>query len=139
MAINLIIKTRKQRINKSKIKRLIKFLQKSLSIKKVSLSIVFCGNNFIRKLNKQYRGIDESTDVLSFETGETEYIGDIIISIPDVWKTVLKENIPMEEEILRLVIHGFLHLLGYEHKEEDSIMIKLQEDLLKNFKKGEND
>ncbi len=139
MAINLIIKIRKQRINKSKIKRLIKFLQNSLSIDKVSLSIVFCGDKFIRKLNNQYRGMDESTDVLSFESGETEYLGDIIISIPDVWKTVLREKIPIEEEILRLVIHGFLHLLGYEHKEKNSIMIKLQEELLSKFKQEEND
>ncbi len=138
MAINIIIKSRTKRLNKSKIKRLIKFLGKSLSINRISLSIVFCGEKFIRKLNKKYRNIDKSTDILSFESGEEKYIGDMIISIPNVWKNVIREKLPFEEEILRLIIHGFLHLLGYEHKEKDSAMIKLQEELLKNFLREEN-
>ena len=136
--VTIINRTRKFKINKSKVIRLIKFLKEKLGLKRASLSIVFCGEKFIRNYNKRYRNKDYSTDVLSFPSGETNYLGDIIISIPNVFKNSIKENVPYEEELQRLIIHGFLHLLGYEHKSEKSQMINLQEIFLKEFRE-END
>ncbi|MDR2900589.1 MAG: rRNA maturation RNase YbeY [Treponema sp.] len=108
------------------------------------LSIHFCNNETIKKLNQEYRGKDEATDVLSFELGETflddngdERIlpGDIIISLD-----TLKENaeyfvVPIDEELKRLIVHGILHLDGLDHatNEKEEPMLEIQESLLENF------
>ncbi len=133
----IINRTRKYKVNKSKIKRLIKFLVEKTGSKVKNLSIVFSGEKFIRNYNKKYRNKDESTDILSFEAFGDNYLGDLIISIPNVYKNSIREKVPFNEELVRVIIHGFLHLLGYEHKEKDSPMIELQEKLLKEFIEGD--
>ncbi len=84
-----------------------------------ALSIVIDNNEKLRELNKQFRGIDAPTDVLSFpsgeidpETGET-YLGDIIISWEKVQSQALQQTIECEMRLM--VVHGILHLLGYDH------------------------
>ncbi len=131
--VTIINKTRKYKINKSQIVKLVNFMKLKTDIKKVNLSIVFCGERFIRNYNKKYRNKDSSTDVLSFPGGEQTYLGDIIISIPNVFKNSIREKVPYREELFRVIIHGFLHLIGYEHKDENSFMIRFQEKLLKEF------
>ncbi len=131
----IVNRTRKYKVNKSRIKRLIKFLIEKTGSKVKNLSIVFCGERFIRNYNKKYRKKDQTTDILSFESFEDNYLGDLIISIPDVYKNSIREKVPFDEELLRIITHGFLHLLRYEHKEKDSPMIELQEKLLKEFMK----
>ena len=131
--VAIINKTRKYKINKSRIVKLINFIKTKTDIKKANLSIVFCGERFIRNYNKKYRNKDSSTDVLSFPSGEQTYLGDIIISIPNVFKNSIREKVPYKEELYRVIIHGFLHLIGYEHQDENSLMIRFQEKLLKEF------
>lgn len=109
------------------------FLKEKMGIKKLSLSIVFCGEKYIRNYNREFRKKDESTDILSFSCDDDNYLGDLIISIPNVLKNSIRERVPYEEELFRVLIHGFLHLLGYEHKDKNSQMIKLQEKLLEEF------
>lgn len=108
------------------------------------LSVHFCTNETIKNLNQQYRGKDEATDILSFESGETyqdadgeerEMLGEIIISLE-----TLKENaeyfaVPIDEELMRLVIHGILHLDGLDHatNEKEEPMLEMQEILLAEF------
>jgi len=102
------------------------------------LSLVFTTNRKIRKLNKEYRKIDSPTDVLSFPSDEkTEdshvYIGDIVISIPRVISQARQHHHTIESEIVLLIIHGTLHLLGYDHIDEKSKkeMWKMQDLALK--------
>lgn len=98
-----------------------------------NINIVFVDNEYIQKLNKEYRAIDSPTDVLSFVIEEGKNNGEIYISGEYVYKSLKNEK--FEEEILRLIIHGTLHILGYDHidslnenpKEE---MFKLQEKIL---------
>ncbi|MCL2765368.1 MAG: rRNA maturation RNase YbeY [Treponema sp.] len=108
------------------------------------LSILFCNNEKIRELNAQYRNKDESTDILSFNLGETIkdgnntiYLpGDIIISLDTLQENALYFNIPEDEELRRLIIHGILHLDGMDHKTLDinEPMLALQEDILNRLK-----
>ena len=85
------------------------------------ITIVVCDDKFIQKLNKEYRNIDQPTDVLSFPSNETDlddgnrYLGDIIISLPRATTQANEANHPVEEELAMLAIHGGLHLLGYDH------------------------
>lgn len=85
------------------------------------LSIVFCDNSYIRQMNQEYRGIDRPTDVLSFPSEEIDpesnrrYFGDIIISYPQAVSQAEEAGNAIQSEISMLVVHGVLHLKGYDH------------------------
>lgn len=101
-----------------------------------SINIVFVRPEYIQELNNRYRQIDAPTDVLSFEIEKGS--GEIYICPEYVYES-FKEDL-YEEEILRLVIHGTLHIVGYDHTESmndspDEEMFKVQEELLVRFKK----
>jgi probable rRNA maturation factor len=107
------------------------------------LSVLFCGNRFIRRLNFQYRGFDNPTDVLSFpyaplageQAGEDGFIpaGDIVISLEELKTNAKEAGISADEELRRLLIHGILHLAGSDHagNEATEPMLIQQEMLLK--------
>ncbi len=126
------------------------FLQKILDERKHDnweLSVLFCSNEYIANLNKEYRQKDGPTDVLSFEQGE-EYIdddgnlqyiaGDIAISVEFLYNNAKDFDVLPDEELKRLLIHGILHLEGYDHGdahigEDTNEMFEIQECLLKTF------
>ena len=98
------------------------------------LSITFVSAASIRALNRDYHGVDGATDVLAFPLGEDPLLGDVYIS-PEVARDSAREyGLDPEEEILRLVLHGVLHLLGHDHPGGEaryaSPMFRLQERLL---------
>ncbi len=114
-------------------------------------SVMFCTDETIRDLNKNYRNIDEPTDVLSFENGETytdednntwKEAGDIAISLETLKKNAEYFDVGEDEELKRLLVHGVLHLNGYDHGEEHVSkgvepvceMLKLQKDILEKLK-----
>ncbi|MDR0464557.1 MAG: rRNA maturation RNase YbeY [Treponema sp.] len=104
------------------------------------LSILFCDDKKIKELNRQYREKDEPTDVLSFvlgesikENGKTTYFpGDIVISLDTLRENASNFQIPEDEELRRLLIHGILHLDGMDHGtiNKDEPMLILQEEIL---------
>ncbi|MCL2808546.1 MAG: rRNA maturation RNase YbeY [Treponema sp.] len=104
------------------------------------LSVVFCTDAKIKELNNQYRDKNEPTDILSFNLGETitkdgknVYLpGDIVISLDSLRENAKYFQIPEDEELRRLLIHGILHLDGMDHETIDSNepMLKLQEEIL---------
>lgn len=86
------------------------------------LSIVLCDDPFIRKLNRQYRQKDQPTDVLSFAMQEGQnqgmqeaILGDIIISLDTARRQAAEQGHPIATELRILLVHGLLHLLGYDH------------------------
>jgi len=90
----------------------------------VELTIVITGDEKIRALNRQYRGVDAPTDVLSFggsgaelasAPGEPIYLGDVVISYPRAQAQATSRRQPVARELLLLVVHGVLHLLGHDH------------------------
>ena len=87
----------------------------------LDLGIVFADDILVRKLNRQYRGVDDTTDVLSFQAGEVDpdtsdlYLGDVIISLPRAEYQANAGRHPLAAELQLLVVHGVLHLLGYDH------------------------
>ena len=98
------------------------------------LTIVITDDAHVQRLNHQYRGVDRPTDVLSFSTeaspgdGKSEsfvmpeevtlYLGDVIVSYPTALAQAREQGHPIEEELALLVVHGCLHLLGYDHADE---------------------
>ena len=94
------------------------------------VSILLTGNAEIHRLNKLYRDVDKPTDVLAFAMREgmdgnlnREVLGDVVISLPKARQQANVYGHSFEEEILFLVSHGVLHLLGYEHDEKDNTRI----------------
>lgn len=119
-----------------------------LSIKNWELSLVICDDLFIKELNFQTRGKNEPTDVLSFPQFEEDfydlpvaekggpdliYVGDIVISIDYLDKNCKEFKIDKNNEFIRLLIHGILHLKGCKHENNnlEEPMIALQEDIIK--------
>ncbi|MCL2070809.1 MAG: rRNA maturation RNase YbeY [Oscillospiraceae bacterium] len=101
-------------------------------------SMTLVSDEDIRTLNKQYRKIDSSTDVLSFLMGEPNYedksvvLGDVIISVPTAVRQANQYGHSLEREMAFLTVHGMLHLLGYDHinKSDEQIMFAKQEQIL---------
>ena len=95
------------------------------------------------ELNKNYRKIDRETDVITFaledneEVNEEEHrlLGDIYISVDKAKSQALEYGHSFKREICFLAVHGFLHLLGYDHmkKEDEEVMFKLQEEILDSY------
>lgn len=88
-----------------------------------SLSIVFTTNDAVQALNQQYREVDAPTDVLSFPaeqmppemSDDAPYLGDLVIAYPYATEQATRLNHPHKESLMLLVVHGTLHLLGYDH------------------------
>lgn len=69
----------------------------------------------IRRLNQRYRGVDEATDVLSFPAGGGDYLGDVAISLDTAERQAREQGHALEVEVRILLLHGLLHLMGYNH------------------------
>ncbi|PKK86715.1 MAG: rRNA maturation RNase YbeY [Tenericutes bacterium HGW-Tenericutes-8] len=97
------------------------------------MNIIFLTNEAIRKMNHDYRNIDKVTDVISFPDQEEDYIGDIFISLEKATEQAMDYNHSIEREIGFLSVHGYLHLLGYDHhtEAEEKVMVEKQEAILK--------
>lgn len=109
-------------------------------VKKATFSIIFVNDQDIKQMNKDYRTQDKITDVISFafeDNGDMRYngwrlLGDIYICIPQMKRQALLYKNSEQYELSFLVVHGLLHLLGYDHQEKDDEekMIRLQELIL---------
>lgn len=109
----------------------------------LEFSIIIVDNKRIHEINKKYRGIDRPTDVISFALEDSEgvelenyrILGDIYISIDKVKEQAKEYGHSEKRELAFLTVHGFLHLLGYDHmeKEEEKIMFGKQEEILNGF------
>lgn len=94
-------------------------------------AVIFVGDTRMQTLNRLHRGADRATDVLAFP-GEEGELGDIVIAVPYVHRQARRFSVPFKEECARMLIHGVLHLLGYDHHQEReaSKMFRLQEAVL---------
>ena len=121
----------------------IKYLVKKLELEKCEFNIIIVDNERIHEINKEYRNVDRETDVISFameDNMDIKYIdfrllGDIYISIDKCYSQAQEYGHSRIREICFLATHGILHLLGYDHMEEqeEKEMFKLQEELLDGY------
>ena len=104
------------------------------SNKKVSLSLLLSNNKNIKRLNKNFRNKNKSTDILSFPSNKkikiskNTYLGDIIISYEYLDKPKSQDLRLFKEKVIKLFIHGFLHLLGFDHKKNNDYYKMLREE-----------
>jgi probable rRNA maturation factor len=102
---------------------------------KVSVTVILTDNETIHTINKDYRGKDKPTDVISFAYRDepfpspdeiAEELGDIYISLEKAEEQAAEYGVTMEAEVKRLLIHGILHLLGYDHEKSEDDEIEMQ-------------
>ena len=113
----------KIKIDKRNIRSTVLKILKTLDCADKEISLSFVDNENIKQLNKQYLGKDKATNVLSFSLQEGEYgdinpqiLGDIIVSVETAQRDALYGKLTIAQEIDFLIIHGILHLLGYNHE-----------------------
>jgi probable rRNA maturation factor len=94
-----------------------------------SLAAKFCGDPAMRRLNRELRGKDKTTDVLSFPGGVTPegyHLGDIVISLPQARRQAEEAGHSLGRELRILLLHGVLHCLGHDHETDDGTMNRLE-------------
>lgn len=111
-----------------------------LSTPSSELAIVLTDDSTIRLLNRDWRGVDAPTNVLSFPAsragGATPFIGDIVLAYETIAREARAERKPFAHHIAYLAVHGFLHLLGYDHlrKKDAEEMEQLERDILRRLR-----
>ena len=138
--IEIFNETKKDILELVDVRKVIDIAIKNQKLDNLEFNIIIVDNDYIHELNKNYRNIDRPTDVITFaledyEDGiklEHRMLGDIYISIDKAISQAEEYGHDLRREICFLAVHGFLHLLGYDHmeKEEEEIMFSLQEEFL---------
>lgn len=91
-----------------------------------SVTIAFVSDKSIHKLNREFRNVDRPTDVLSFPAEEETNLGDIAISVETAAAQAKENGLTFEAEIAQLILHGLLHLSGYDHETDSGEMNRLE-------------
>jgi probable rRNA maturation factor len=130
---HLLNRQRKHRIDSDGVRRFLSGLLKEVGRPEASFSVVFVTDKVMRAYNLRYRHIDKPTDVLSFR-GEDGYLGDILISTETAWKQTRKSpTLSFDDNIRRLLLHGLLHLSGYDHETDNGEMRAIERRLRRKF------
>lgn len=113
------------------LRKRIKALLDSLKLSNKTLGVTFVNDTAIKKLNRQYRQKDKATDVLSFPMDDDLLLGDIVISVDTAKRQAKELKRTLHSQSLFLIIHGLLHLIGYDHiNDSDWKKMKVKEDEL---------
>ncbi len=141
--VELIKKVDEEIDELEEVRKFIDFALKEQKLDNVVFNVIIIDNEEIHKINKEYRGIDRPTDVISFALEdddtfvamEKRILGDIYISIDKAREQAVEYGHSLLRELCFLTIHGILHLLGYDHMEasEEKIMFELQERILNDY------
>ena len=100
------------------------------------LNVIFCDDEFLLSINKEFLQHDDFTDIITFDLSETQEVkGEIYISIPRILENAILQQVPKTEELQRVIFHGCLHLCGYKDKlkNDQSLMRKKEEEYLKRY------
>ena len=112
----------------ARVRRVLSGAAGALGGERRGISVYFCGDRRMAGLNRRWRRRNGPTDVLAFPTGETDvrFLGDIVISVPYATRQALRRGESPSREMDRLLLHGYLHLLGYDHETDHGEMEALE-------------
>jgi rRNA maturation RNase YbeY len=124
--VQIIIRLRRKGIIKvGKIREIAKKVLCEEGVKSGKVEILFCGDRFIRRLNREFRGVDSVTDVLAFPFDKDDItsplgpIGEVVISFPTAVRNAERFGNTIDRELSMLVIHGLLHVIGWDHSDHE--------------------
>lgn len=131
--IQILSRQKKVRIDRAAAAAFCAALLETLGLPGGSLSVVFVGTRTMRRLNRRWRGRDCATDVLSFDYGDTAagpgFLGDVVIAPEIAARQSSGSPAGVEREIRLLLVHGVLHLAGYDHETDGGEMMRVQRKL----------
>ena len=124
MSVDITHKERGKKVPTRELRKMAEGILAFLKQDRAELSLVLVDNRKIQELNARYRNRNEPTDVLSFPSGESlpagvQILGDVVISVEKAEEQARKRRKTVEREIESLLIHGILHLLGYDHERSE--------------------
>ena len=152
MPVTVRCSVRRIPLRRTEIERLAQRILGATGEAQADVSLSFIGDASMRRLNRQYRRKDATTDVLAFpmrhiRTHFTPHVsrftssmlGDVVISLPQAARQARERGLPLHHELATLLIHGMLHLLGYDHRtdaEEAEMQRRMQRLLAESERKG---
>ncbi len=140
-----VVNQSKGRTHQKKIQQMLNAVVRGLSLKKVrnqkmlkakTITLVFLDAPEMKKINKQFRGKNKPTDVLSFAAMEPDSLGELLFCLDVLKKQAKDHEHSLENEFLYMLIHGVLHLLGYDHElsaKEEKLMFRIQDELFESL------
>ena len=116
--------------NKTKIKKWLKLVAESEVFSLGAVSVIFCSDNYILDVNRKYLQHDYFTDIITFDYCEGDILsGDLFISVDSVKENAAEYGTSFKDELNRVIVHGLLHLIGYDdHTEDDVRTMRSKED-----------
>ena len=131
--IEIINRQRSKPINAKQLRELGERALRTIGSSKQTATVVFVGDAAIRKLNKQFRGKDQVTDVLSFpneaerfEAENQSQLGEVVIAVERAATQAKQNGLTFSNEVAQLILHGLLHLCGYDHETDNGEMNRLE-------------
>ena len=142
----IIEKTKSPFVSKKQIQETVLFFKKELllegiekeKLNKKELLIVFTSSEEMKQLNKNYLNKNRATDVLSFSPVVEESLGELILSIEKIKTQAIEHKLSLQEEMMYLILHGLLHLLGYHHEKGGKMakkMYHIQDNIFEKWQK----
>jgi probable rRNA maturation factor len=126
LVVTVLDRQRRARVRPERLRRVLRRAAGELAVEG-ELAVVLAGEAAVRALNRRYRGKDKPTDVLSFPgPGGEGGLGDVIISVPTAGAEARRLGRSLLQELDVLALHGFLHVLGYDHETDDGAMDRLE-------------
>ncbi len=126
LEVVLLDRQRRRRVSRPRLRRVLRGAARALSVSG-EVALVITGDRAVRALNARYRGKDKPTDVLSFPgPGGEAGLGDIVISVDTAARNARSLGRTLPQELDVLALHGFLHVLGYDHETDDGTMDRLE-------------
>jgi len=131
LEVVLVEKQRRRRTSPARLRRVLRGAAAILRVRG-EVAVVLAGDGLLRRLNRDYRGKDRPTDVLSFPgDGGESGLGDVVISVATAERNARGLGRTLLQELDVLALHGFLHVLGYDHETDDGTMDRLEARLRK--------
>src|SRR5882672_1683281 len=131
--IEVVNRQRKRRIDCERWQVFATEASRALPVAAVGVTVAFVSDRAMRELNRMWRGKRATTDVLSFPAAQTEFekggglnLGDVVVSIEQAERQANEHGLSFENEIAQLILHGLLHLSGYDHETDRGEMNRLE-------------
>ena len=131
MPVHMLIQVRRVTFDQARLDRQARAILSDVGEASAELGILFVGDQRMRSLNRQYRGKDRTTDVLAFALREAPHssssvLGDVVIAVPTAVRQAKEGQRSLDEELTVLLVHGILHLCGYDHERSEKEARRMQ-------------
>ena len=138
MEILLLNRQRAEKVPAKELRAFARRLAEGAGLSGAGFSICLVSDRRMKEYNETYRSIRQATDVLSFpdDPEDGSYLGDIVISVETAVRQAASRRHSLLRELEILIVHGYLHILGHDHEADDSLMMRIQKKLVREFCHG---